>query len=170
MASPTQWRWVCVSSGSWWWTGRPGVLQSMGLQKVSHDWGAELIDWLIQTKPSTFHFAMLSLFKQTQKHLQQGLAPLWALVVLLCLVAQLCPTLCDPMDCSSSGSSIIGILQARILEWVAMPSSRATFQPRDRTQVSLIAGGFFTVWANREADSILTHWVSTIALWHQHLS
>ena len=38
MASPTQWTWVWVSSGSWWWTGRPGVLQSMGSQRVGHDW------------------------------------------------------------------------------------------------------------------------------------
>ena len=42
MASPTQWTWVCVNSGSWWWTGRPGVLQSMGLQRVEHDWVTEL--------------------------------------------------------------------------------------------------------------------------------
>ena len=42
MASPTQWTWVWISSGSWWWTGRPGVLQSMGLQRVGHDWVTEL--------------------------------------------------------------------------------------------------------------------------------
>ena len=42
MASPTQWTWVCVSSGSWWWTGKPGVLQSMGSQRVRHDWVTEL--------------------------------------------------------------------------------------------------------------------------------
>ena len=41
MASPTQWTWVWVNSGSWWWTGRPGVLQSMGLQRVGHAWAAE---------------------------------------------------------------------------------------------------------------------------------
>ena len=45
-----------------------------------------------------------------------------------------------------------GILQARILEWAAMPFSSGSSQPRDRTQVSLIAGGFFTVWATREAQ------------------
>ena len=43
MASPTQWTWVWVSSRSWWWTGRPGVLQSMWLQKVGHDWATKLI-------------------------------------------------------------------------------------------------------------------------------
>ena len=42
MASPTQWTWVWVGSGSWWWTGRPGVLQSTGLQRVGHDWATEL--------------------------------------------------------------------------------------------------------------------------------
>ena len=61
-------------------------------------------------------------------------------------VAQLCPTLCDPMD-----YAVHGILQARILEWVAFPFSRGSSQPRDQTQVSHIAGGFFTRWATREA-------------------
>ena len=42
MASPTQWTWVWVNSGGWWWTGRPGVLQSMGLQRVRHNWAIEL--------------------------------------------------------------------------------------------------------------------------------
>ena len=61
------------------------------------------------------------------------------------LVAQSCPALGDPMDCSPPGSSVHGTLQARTLEWVAMSSSRASSRPRDQTQVSRIAGGFFTV-------------------------
>ena len=61
------------------------------------------------------------------------------------LITQSCLTLCDPMDCSLPGSSVMGILQARILEWVAMPSSRVSSQPRDQTEVSHIAGGFITV-------------------------
>ena len=56
------------------------------------------------------------------------------------LVAQSCPTLCNPRDCSPPGSSVHGILQTRILEWVAMPSSRGSSQPRNRTQVSRLAG------------------------------
>ena len=60
-------------------------------------------------------------------------------------VTQSCPTLCDPM------STVCGILQARILEWVAVPFSRGFFRPRDRTQVSCIVGGFFTSWDTREA-------------------
>ena len=46
MASPTQWTWVCVDSGSWWWTGRPGVLRFMGSQRVRHDWVTEL-NWTV---------------------------------------------------------------------------------------------------------------------------
>ena len=71
---------------------------------------------------------------------------------MLCLVTQSCPILWDPMDRSPPVSSVHGILQARILEWVAMPSSRGFSQPRDWTQVSCIAGGFFTIWATREAQ------------------
>ena len=62
----------------------------------------------------------------------------------LCLVAQSCLTLCNSMDCSPQTPLSMGILQARILEWVAMLSSRGSSRPRDQTQVSGIAGGFFT--------------------------
>ena len=62
-------------------------------------------------------------------------------------VAQSCLTLCDPMDYTAHG-----ILQARILEWVAYPFSRGSSWPRNWTQVSCIAGGFFTNWAIREAQ------------------
>ena len=85
-----------------------------------------------------------------------GLSPLWlnlSLGVLffltqLCvcvLVTQSCPTLCDPIDCSSSGSSVQGILQARILEWVSISFSRGSSQPRNRTQISAL-----------KADSLLS--------------
>ena len=63
---------------------------------------------------------------------------------------QSCPTLCDPVDCSLPGSSVQGILQERILEWIAMPSSRGSSWARDPTRiscVSCIAGRFFTWWA-----------------------
>ena len=61
------------------------------------------------------------------------------------LAIQLCLTLCDPMDCSPPGSSVHGILQARIQEWVAIPFSRGSSLPRDQTQVSRLEGGFFMV-------------------------
>ena len=60
-------------------------------------------------------------------------------------VAQLCPTLCDPMDSSLPGSAFRGIFQARILEWAAISFSRGSSQTRDRTWVSCIADRRFTV-------------------------
>ena len=70
------------------------------------------------------------------------------------LVAQLCLTLCDTMDCSLPGSSTYGILQARILEWVAIPFSRGSSQPRDWTWVSHIAGTVFIIWTTRKAHTM----------------
>ena len=67
------------------------------------------------------------------------------------LVTQSCPTLCNPMDCSPPGSSVHGILQEKILEWVATSFSRGSSRPRDWTRVSSISGRFFTVWGTREA-------------------
>ena len=67
------------------------------------------------------------------------------------LVAQSCPTLCNPVDCNPPSSSVRGILQTRILEWVAIPFSRGSSWPRDWTWVSCFAGRFFTVEATREA-------------------
>ena len=64
--------------------------------------------------------------------------------------SQSCPTLCDPVD-----HTVHGILQARILEWVAFPFSRGSSQPRDQTLVSNIASRFFTSWATREAQDFL---------------
>ena len=66
-------------------------------------------------------------------------------------VAQSCPILCDPMDCSPPGSSVHGIFQAWILESVAISFSSGSSWPRDRTRVSCIVGRRFTIWATREA-------------------
>ena len=65
----------------------------------------------------------------------------------MCLVTQSCPTLCEPMDCSPPDSSVNGILQAKILEWVAIPFSMESSRPRDQTRVLWTADGSFTVWA-----------------------
>ena len=67
------------------------------------------------------------------------------------LVIQSCLSFCDPMDYSPPDSSVHGILQARILELVAIPFSRGSSWPRDQTWVSCTAGGFFTIWATKEA-------------------
>ena len=75
-------------------------------------------------------------------------------------------TLCDPMDCTLQSSSVYGILQARILEWVAVPSSRVSSWPKDWTHISyvfflcqpLLAGEFFTTSTTWEAQSTLEHY------------
>ena len=70
------------------------------------------------------------------------------------LVAQSCLTLCNPRDYSPLGSSVLGIFQTRILEWIAISFSRRSSQPRDQTWVSCIVGRFFSVWPTREAPFI----------------
>ena len=72
------------------------------------------------------------------------------------LVAQSCPTLCEPRPVSS----IHGILQARVLEWVAISFSRRSSPPRDQTWVSLIAGRRFTIWATGEQKTEWAIWIS----------
>ena len=69
-------------------------------------------------------------------------------------VAQSCPTLCDPMDCSLPGSSVHGIFQARVLEWVVISFSSRSSQPRDQTWVSHIAGRWYNLWATTEVLSL----------------
>ena len=125
----------------------------MGSQRVGHDRAPfTFISFIL---PHVFYT-----FFNPSKHLPEC----WrsrGLCVVLVLVTQSCPTLCDPMDCSPTGSSVRGILQARILEWVSMPSSRESSQPRDRSQVSRIAGRFFTVGATKEAQSPrIQEWVA----------
>ena len=77
---------------------------------------------------------------------------MWLFAISASEVAQSCLTLCDPVDCSLPGSSLHEILQARILEWVAISFSRGSSQPRDRTWVSRIAGRHFNRGATREAQ------------------
>ena len=76
-----------------------------------------------------------------------------SLVVSLCVLV----ALCDPLDCSPPGSSIHGIPQARILEWVAIPFSRGSSLPGDRTQVSCIAGRFFTIRREALVKNLSSH-------------
>ena len=70
----------------------------------------------------------------------------------LTLFPQSYPTLCNTMDCSPPGSSVHGILQARVLGQIAIPCSRVSSQPRDWTWVSRFASRFFTTWVTREAQ------------------
>ena len=83
-----------------------------------------------------------------------------------CFFAKLCLTLCDPMYCSSPGSSVHGILQARIVEWLAIPSSRGSSWPRDWTCVCCIGRWILYHWASRVAfQSLRTALISVMLLW-----
>ena len=120
------------------WTEDPGRLQSMGSQRVRHDWVTSL------------HFTSSSC---ALTGIWIRLMCVWIRLVCVCvLVAQLCLTLCNPMDRSPPGSSVHGILQARILEWVAVPFSRGSSQPREQTPGFCVAGRVFTIWATRESE------------------
>ena len=92
----------------------------------------------------------LSLYRQMHWRLRWQRPYVWGplmtkfLRVVMYLVAQLCPTLCNPMDCSPPGSSVHRLSKKKILEWVAIPFSRGSSWLRDRTWVSCIAGRFLT--------------------------
>ena len=128
MASSTQWRWVWVNSGSWWWTGRPGVLQSMGHKELDT---AEQLNWteglpgdsVVKNPPAIIGMWVRSLCM---------FCGFWLFVI--------------PWAITSPGCSVHGIFQAGILDWVAISSSRGSSQPKDWTQVSYVsalAGRFF---------------------------
>ena len=137
MASLTQWTWVWVNSRIWWWTGRPGVLQFMGSQRVGHDWVTELILILkllksgsLETEPETRILIQMiyqgSVFRSGMREevIEQELQswaecsltwmlasadPIWQLwhTHSCFLVTQLCPTLCNPIKCSMPGFPVL---------------------------------------------------------------
>ena len=175
------------------WMVEPGRLQSMGLQRVRHDWATSLSCcgiWLGAGCPARdisqqYHFTWSSAVAVKLVSQDIWVAVMVALLVLIfllhsfsflqlqgsdilcvcvCEVAQLCPTLCKPVDCSPPGSSIHGILQARILEWVAISFSRGSSQPRDRTWVSCTAGRRSILWATRDILLLLLGRFSRVRL------
>ena len=143
MASLTQWTWVWVDSGSWWWRGRPGVVRFMGSQRVGHDWMSELnlietlIGWLNLLKFNGIKVKIeISDCGQGEKNWQSMVRQNSRVSDKL---FESCLTLWEPMDCSLPGSSVHGIFQARILDWVFTPSSKGSCQPSDRTHVSYVS-------------------------------
>ena len=115
----------------------PWTIWFMGLQRVGHDW-------------VTFTFIVDLQYSVSFRLIAKRLS--FPYMYGLFLVAQSCRTLCvTPWTVTFQAPLSMGIFQARILQWVSMPSSRGSSQPRDRTQVSHTAGGLFTSWATREA-------------------
>ena len=140
------------------WTEEPDGLQSTGSQRVGHDW-ATLLTYLYCIPLETYMWNPLLLDRwAVSKFWLQNNATVNRLVIVMLymcmLVTQSCPTLCNAVDCSPPGPLVREILQARILEWVAISFSRGSSQPKDRTQVSCTAGRFFTVWATKEAPML----------------
>ena len=128
-------------------TGEPGGLPSMGSHKVGHNWSdlAAVSVAEPQGKPKNTRVDNLSLLQRIFPIQESNQGLLHCRWILYQLSYQ--GSLCDPMD-----YTVHGILLVRILEWVAFSFSRGSSQPRDRTQVSCIAGRFFTSWATREAQ------------------
>ena len=127
------------------WTKEPGRLQSLG----SHDWATNthFHSWFMmfcqfQVYSKWFSYIYFRLFSIIGYCKILNIDPCYTINACEMKVAQSCLTLCDPMDYTSHG-----ILQARILEWVAFLFSRGSCQPRKRTGVSCIADGFFINWA-----------------------
>jgi len=165
MASPTRWTWIWVNSGSWWWTGRPGVLRFIGSQRVGHDWATVLNWWCLKKnswKDKTMQYLLVEQilwgyefldFYFQDKH---------------CVSHSVGTDSLQPhgLLCNLPGSIVHGILQARILGSVAMPFSRGSFYTRNQTLVSWISGRFFTVWGTREAyfqENCL--WTNASGIW-----
>ena len=119
MASSTWWMWVWASSGNWWWTRKPCMLQSMGLQRIRHNWTeVRCAGWSTEgsslsrlNEASVFHILVETL----TAHIEAVFPDQTVLLLLL--------SLCDPMDSSPPASSVHRILQARILEWGAISFS-----------------------------------------------
>ena len=105
--------------------------------RVQHGW----VGWTLNHLLYAIH-GLITMF-YSHIHFSEGFVKV--------LAAQLCPTLCDPLDCSLPGSSVHGILQARILEGVTISFSRGSSRPGNQTWVSCTVGRFFTNWATREA-------------------
>ena len=117
----------------------------MGMTERNSFWGPQLT-------LSTYEQPWPACWELVEKGITQG----WWLVTTLggwaCLVVSVLSDSWCPMDCSPPGSSVHGILQARVLEWVAVPSSRGSSRPRDRTPVSCLEGRLFTDWTPRGAQ------------------
>ena len=131
MASPTRWTWVWVNSGSRWQTGRPGVLQFMGSQRIGHDWATEL-NWT-GLQPPGFSVHGDSPGKNT------GVG-CYALLQGIFLTQGSNPGL---LHCPRILYRLSHEGSPKLLEWAAYPFSRGPSWPRSRTEVSCIAGGFF---------------------------
>ena len=125
MASPTQWTWVWVNSGRWWRTAKPGVLQSMGLQRVTHDLATEqqhdINNILLSQNSRASFFINLLQYSKLNYSIYYKIEFLYPLLLInTCWLLSCVQFFVNPEECSLPGSAVHGILQARILERVAI--------------------------------------------------
>ena len=144
---------LCLNSSllQWHFSIHKSSLMVLGVSQILHtqDTQTYTLDWHVASNNFFSHCGISLIFLMPWKgiwysHLSK---PHWWYLWVSEWVAESCPTLCNLM-----GYTVHGILQIRMLEWVAFPFSRGSSQPRDQTQVSHIASGFFTSWATREAQ------------------
>ena len=124
-------------------------LQSLGLQRVGHDWAANTLTFHLLSVHAYACYCILNCLKVADRRSVTSPFICVFLKKSESEVAQSCPVLCDPMDCSLPGSSVHGIFQARVLEWAAISFSRGSSQPRDRTWVSCMANRCFTTLSHQ---------------------
>ena len=131
--------------------GRPRGIGWRGRWEGGSGWGIHVYPWLIHVnvwqQPLQYCKIISLQLKKINKY--KNINWQFYFIKVCVFIDQSCSTLCDLMGYSPSDSAAHGILQARILEWVAIPFSRGCSPLRDQTHVSCIAGRFFTVWASR---------------------
>ena len=148
---------MCFKRALWEWFYKLNIILSEleCLKNFSSEsscrWNCFTLCFLSSILLSTFHnwnFYIPLITKLTKSDLLVKSPTHWRSV----LVSQLCPTLCNPMDCSRPVFSVLGILQAKILDWVAIPFSSDSSGPRDWTLGRLHCSKFFIIWATRKAS------------------
>ena len=139
------------------WYSDAGQTALRGVSEGWHQWQHQLLDGLLNVFIGSLLVCACVCFN-TCGDLLFKTHKAWEFEIGEVKVTQFCLTLCNSMDCSPPGSSAHGILQARILEWVAISFSRGSSRPRDRTWVSCIIGRIFTLWAIREVHTCWWWW------------
>ena len=145
--------WLEVRESQW----TPGVGDGQGGQVCCDSWGrkeSDTTDWVTELNWTETVIGFISEYRYILRSLEKASKNKWTHICLSEWKSKLlsCPTLCNPMD-----DIVHGILQARILVWVASTFYRQSSQTRDRTQVSHIAGRFLTSWVIREAYMYLNN-------------
>ena len=154
MASPTQWTWVWVSSGNWWWTGRPGVLQFMGSQRVRHDWATELN----QDVSANSYFIWISLVSKIMRFLLSLCSPGFCDYFYVCVCMHVCAKSLQSVRLFATVWTVAHLAPlpvgfSRQEYWSGWPCPSRGDLPNPETELMspALKGGFFTTSTTWEA-------------------